>query len=105
MPTKLEWETAATNDYNLNQIWLETNSNDSLHKVGQLESNKNQLFDMYGNVWEWIATPTQQDSLKIVKGGSYESALPECLEVSQLKMNQGNHVVGFRVAKSLHSTN
>ncbi len=79
LPTESEWEFAAAGGVNaprygeLSAIaWYDPNSGDSTHDVGQKMANRYGLFDMLGNVWEWVEDAAEADpQRKIMKGGSF----------------------------------
>jgi formylglycine-generating enzyme required for sulfatase activity len=62
LPTEAEWEyaaragTAGARYGDLDAIaWYEGNSGKRVHAVGQKAPNAYRLYDMLGNVWEWVA--------------------------------------------------
>lgn len=79
LPTESEWEFAASGGVNapryglLDSIaWYDPNSGDSTHDVAQKAPNAYGLFDMLGNVWEWVEDSSDADPhRKIMKGGSF----------------------------------
>lgn len=103
LPTEAEWEFACRagtttkfwigdREEDLNTVaWLLANSGGRPHIVGKLPANQFGLFDMHGNVWEWVhedwdATyygqfskeqainpnhPFSANSLRIVRGGHF----------------------------------
>lgn len=77
LPTEAEWEYAAragqkTEYAGSNQVdeiaWVESNSNSQTHPVAKKRPNAWGLYDLSGNVWEWVWD---------WYGGSYESAAKE----------------------------
>jgi formylglycine-generating enzyme required for sulfatase activity len=61
LPTEAEWEYAvragstATRYGEIDDIsWYEGNSDKKTQRVGQMEPNDWGLYDMHGNVWEWV---------------------------------------------------
>ncbi|HWZ45870.1 MAG TPA: SUMF1/EgtB/PvdO family nonheme iron enzyme [Candidatus Saccharimonadales bacterium] len=94
LPTEAEWEYAARAGSdaprygNLKEIaWYAGNSNGKTHEVRQKQANRWGLYDMFGNVWEWVGdwydagyykkspavNPTGPASGKyrVVRGGSW----------------------------------
>lgn len=129
MPTEAEWEYAARCGTDLlyagsnvidDVAWYESNSGEQAHVVGGLASNACGLYDMSGNVWEWVndwydsgyyssspaedpAGPTAVTSYRVVRGGSwnYSSALTRIAYRSGAPPSVQYNYIGFRLSRSI----
>ena len=118
LPTEVEWEYAcragSLSDYYFGDDahelqehgWFRGNSQKKLHPVGLKKPNPWGLYDMYGNVREWVGNSfantllneTEQDEFRISRGGAYMKSAAECQSASR-STNSLNHRfrnLGFR---------
>ena len=79
LPSEIEWEYAAgagragPRYSSLDSIaWYDANSDNRSHKVAQKEPNTFGLYDMLGNMWEWVEDSYGADGRKrLLRGGSF----------------------------------
>jgi len=110
-------------DTNLDQIATYCGNDSSItQKVREKEANDWDLYDMSGNVWEWVwdwystSYPTgdtespavdpsgpQNGSEKAVRGGSWDSASGDCRSAARSSSNPGSrsNTTGFRLVRTM----
>lgn len=78
LPTESEWEWAAYGGTEelpkkpLGSIaWYDANSSDTTHPVATKSPNGYGLWDMLGNVWEWVQGAGRGRGDHVLKGGSF----------------------------------
>lgn len=129
LPTEAEWEYAcragSTGAYCFGDreqelgryAWFNENSNSKTHPVGQKQPNAWGLYDMHGNVWEWVydwygsysesaqsnpSGPTS-GSTRVFRGGSWRSDADVCRSAFRndwLPGGRDGHL-GFRLARTV----
>lgn len=137
LPTEAEWEFACRagtitrfwsgeSEYDLAETaWFQDNSGWKTHEVATLKENPLGLYDMHGNVWEWVLDDWEPSyyrqfavepaidplsrggkrSQKIVRGGPKSSGAVACRCANRnaaAPTLEGNSI-GFRVALSVDS--
>ena len=122
LPTEAEWEYACragtTQDFagNLDEMgFYDKNSGLTTHLVRGKRPNAWGLYDMHGNVWEWVGDwygkyqgkqvvdpqgPTK-GSLRVVRGGGWHSTAEGCRSAFRLGSEPGfrNSALGFRLVR------
>lgn len=101
LPTEAEWEYTARagsttkysfgNEENLlgNHTWYEANSEYKTHPIGQKLPNDWGLFDMHGNVWEWVQDPYRAYPDKTVTDPQEKLSWDEPLSESPWRVIRG----------------
>jgi formylglycine-generating enzyme required for sulfatase activity len=98
--------------------WYSDNSDDMAHSVGLKKPNEFHLYDMHGNVWEWVQDcahsydrafpdgsppPASDCPHRVIRGGSFRVG-PEYLRSANRRNflpDQQDDDLGFRIARTL----
>ncbi|MDR1243098.1 MAG: formylglycine-generating enzyme family protein [Deltaproteobacteria bacterium] len=130
LPTEAEWEYAAragsAGAYSFGDAagqlekyaWYERNSRRATHPVGQKQPNARGLYDMHGNVWEWVEdwygeryyadSPgtdpkgPSSGSGRVKRGGSWDRDAEDCRSAYRRSRepDSSDCSIGFRLALS-----
>jgi formylglycine-generating enzyme required for sulfatase activity/tRNA A-37 threonylcarbamoyl transferase component Bud32 len=126
LPTEAEWEYACrageAGSYagSLEAMaWYDKNSEGKTHPVGLKQPNAWGLYDMHGNVWEWVQDRWHKDyngaptegtawenggdaSLRVRRGGSWIHYYELCRSANRdsYPLVNGVNFIGFRVVRS-----
>jgi formylglycine-generating enzyme required for sulfatase activity len=112
LPTEWEWEYAARGGsayayywgdaMDDAYAWYKGNSNKQTHPVGEKKPNAFGLYDMSGNVWEWMASDHELGG-KVQRGGSWRNNAISERSSHRILSNPiyRYHYVGFRCVSSL----
>ena len=127
LPTEAEWELAARRDtttaYSFEDssrledyAWYRKNSGERTHSVGLKKANPYGLYDIHGNVWEWVQDKyskslpggkdplhTSSGSYRVIRGGSWYNFalfLRSAYRVNRYPGGESS-VVGFRLVRTL----
>ncbi len=132
LPSEAEWEYACragkdTRYCNGNSVkdleragWYDDNSDGHPHPVGEKEPNGFGLYDVHGNVWEWVedhwhgtydSAPVDgkpwcdrdEGDDRVVRGGSWLSGARDCRSAIRFSYRPGfrDNNVGFRLSRSV----
>ncbi len=133
LPSEAEWEYAAragtTTRYYFGDdesklgeyAWYDKNSNNKTHPVGKKKPNLWGLYDMYGNVYEWVrdrwhsnhsGTPVDGSAWKgdnndannfVLRGGGWYDFATSCSSADRYRDYPGNHGnnISFRLLRDL----
>ena len=111
LPTNDEWEYAAKGGQNytyagsdnLNEVgWYYYNSRETTRSVAQKKPNAYGLFDMSGNVWEWI-WDSYSNNYHYIRGGSWFYDTDKCKIDYQYgdHATNGSYDVGLRIVRTI----
>lgn len=131
LPTEAEWEFACragtTTQYTtgdrdtdlLEAGWFRVNSPEHTQPAGALRPNHFGLYDMHGNVWEWVRNdwvdgensqrdedavsinptgPLRNSNIHVIRGGAWNDTAERCRSAFRYRSGARVQNLGFRVA-------
>ncbi len=130
LPSEAEWEYAAragtTTKYSFGDdeselgdfAWYADNSGSKTHEVGQKKPNSWGLYDMHGNVWEWVQDSWHDNykgapedgsawegdgSIRVFRGGGWGTDARSCRSAVRDYIDPGyrSYDLGFRLLRIL----
>ena len=120
LPTEFEWEYAARAGADSllswaetkKQAWIQDTNKGSTQPVGQMKPNPWGLYDMIGNVWEWVEdyyngqiypgpVPPDTGEVHVLRGGSFIADVVNATYFFHGGGPGNGYDVGFRVVREL----
>jgi formylglycine-generating enzyme len=117
VPTEFEWEWAARAGADDDIAWADRrpqafNSGQTTQAVGKMQPNKAGLYDMLGNVWEWVADsyneklfadpkPSSSGRQHVLKGGSFVADVANLSYTTHAGGPGNTFDVGFRIVREI----
>ena len=131
LPSEAKWEYACragtTTRYSFGDskyklggyAWYHINAGSKTHPVGRKKPNPYGLYDMHGNVWEWVQDKYHSDydgapndgsvwesgdgAFRVIRGGSWDRVAMYCRSAFRSYHDLGyrNRYIGFRLLKEL----
>jgi formylglycine-generating enzyme required for sulfatase activity len=116
LPSEAEWEYACragtTTRYSFwdsesklgDYAWYVDNSDLQTHPVGQKKPNSWELYDMHGNVWEWVQDTwhsSYNGAYRVIRGGGWYRCAMDCRSANRFLYDPRDrgHFLGFRLLK------
>jgi formylglycine-generating enzyme len=116
LPTEFEWEFAARAGGEADIPWADirqqawAGTNRTTQAVGKMKPNAWGLYDMLGNVWEWVQdyyneklfadpTPPRTGKEHVLKGGGFVSDVKNAIPATHAAGPGSKFDVGFRVVR------
>jgi formylglycine-generating enzyme required for sulfatase activity len=132
LPSEAEWEYACragtTTEFSFGDdaselvkyAWFYENSDDMTHSVGSKKPNAFGLYDMHGNVWEWVEDDWHDSydkapddgrawideprgTYRVMRGGGWYNVARDCRSAARGNNHPGYRYagLGFRLARSI----
>ena len=120
LPTEFEWEYAARAGADellswaetRKQAWIQDTNKGGTQPVGQMKPNPWGLYDMLGNVWEWVEdyyngklfpdpVPPGTGEVHVLRGGSFISDVVNATYFFHAGGPGNGYDVGFRVVREV----